>query len=271
MRLLVGGVLLAAAGLKGHGLALGPLAQDSFLASPRLQIATIQVEVLLGLWLLSGWAMRAARVVAIGFFGIMAAVSLYLALAGQASCGCFGRLTVSPWLTLALDVTAVAALAVWRPVRSTETRPAAWLRGVLRTGFGAAAFLALIGGAFLLTSDDPTRALARLRGEVISIEPAVSQVGEGVAGEQRTFPISLTNHGDRVVQIIGGTTTCSCIATGDLPITVPPGESRPIEVQVTFRGTSGRFQHNFILYTDDEKSPVVTARFAGRVIESPSP
>ena len=105
----------------------------------------------------------------------------------------------------------------------------------------------------------------------MSVEPWVSQAGEGVAGERRTFTVQVTNHGDRPVRVVGGTTTCACIATGDLPITVPPGESRPIEVQMTFRGGTGRFQHNFSLYTDDEKQPVVTARFAGRVIEASSP
>jgi hypothetical protein len=44
--------LIAAAGLKAHGLALDPLAQDSFLSSPCLQIAAIEMETVLGLPLL---------------------------------------------------------------------------------------------------------------------------------------------------------------------------------------------------------------------------
>lgn len=271
LRVVLGLLLLTAAALKSHGLALDPLAEDSFLSSPRLQIATIQVEVLLGLWLLSGWMRRVAWVVAIGFFGVMALVSFSLVTEGQESCGCFGRLTVNPWVTLALDVTCVAALAVWRPVRTPETRPAAWLRGVLQTGFGAVAIMALIGVVFLLASDDPSRTLARLRGEFISAEPGVSQVGDGVAGEKRTFAVRLTNYGDRPVRLVGGTASCGCVATGSLPTTVPPGEFRMIKVEATFQGRAGRFQHNFILYTDDEKQPMVTARFVGRVIGSSSP
>jgi len=271
LRVVLGLVLLVAAGLKGHELALDPLTEDSFLASPPLQIAAIEVEILLGLWLLSGLARRAAWVAALGFFGVMAGVSLYMALAGQTSCGCFGRLTVNPWLTFAFDGAAVAALAVWRPVRAEGTGSVGWLRGVLRTGLGTAAFLTLIGGALLLAFDDPAAALAQLRGEVIAVEPSVSQVGDGIALEQRRFTVQLTNHGERPVRLLGGTTTCSCIATEDLPTTVPAGESRSIAVDVKFSGGAGRFQHSFILYTDDAKQPVVTARFAGRVIEPPSP
>jgi len=266
----LGLVLLVAAGLKGHELALDPLADDSFLASPRLQIALVELEILLGLWLLSGLARRGAWVAALGFFIAVAGVSLYMALAGQTSCGCFGRLTVNPWLSFAFDGTAVAALVIWRPLCS-QGQPAAWLRGVLRIGLGTGAFLTLIGGAFLLAFDYPAGALARLRGEVIAVEPIVSRVGDGVAQEHRRFSVQLTNHGERPVRLLGGTTTCSCIATEDLPITVPPGESRSLAVQVKFSGGAGRFQHSFLLYTDDAKQPVVTARFAGRVIEPPSP
>lgn len=72
---MLGVFLLIAAGLKAYGLAFDPLSQDSFLASPRLLIATIGVEILLGLWLLSGWSARAAWVAALGFFGILAGVA----------------------------------------------------------------------------------------------------------------------------------------------------------------------------------------------------
>jgi hypothetical protein len=122
VRMALGLFLLVAAGLKAHSLATDPLSQDAFFASPRLLIATIEVEIVLGLWLLSGWFVRAAWVTALGFFGVLAGVSLYLALAGQRSCGCFGQVTVSPWATFSLDIAAVAALALWRPAPRTALR-----------------------------------------------------------------------------------------------------------------------------------------------------
>ena len=54
------------------------------------------MEAVLGLWLLSGWSARAAWAGATGFFALMASASLYLALAGQQSCGCLGRIQVNP-------------------------------------------------------------------------------------------------------------------------------------------------------------------------------
>jgi hypothetical protein len=149
----LGVLLLTTASLKVHGLALDPVSQDSFLASPRLQIGVIELETILGLWLLSGWSRQAAWVAALGFFGILAGASLHLALTGQPSCGCFGRLTVSPWLALGLDLAVVTALLVCRPAGPIEAPAVAWLRGLLKSGVGAAGLLVLVGSAFLLAFD----------------------------------------------------------------------------------------------------------------------
>lgn len=76
VRTVLGGFLLVAAGLKAYGLAFDPFSHHSFLSSPRLMVATVEVEVLVGVWLLSGWWPRVARAVALGLFGILAFASL---------------------------------------------------------------------------------------------------------------------------------------------------------------------------------------------------
>lgn len=175
------------------------LSQDSFLASPRLVIAAIEAEALLGLWLLSGWSARGARVTALWFFTLLASMSLYLILDGQRSCGCFGQVTVSPWIAFVLDLAAVAALGMGQPKRAAEEQPRLWLRELLKTGAGAGALLVLMGSLFLLAFGNPSNALAWLRSEAITVEPSVTQVGEGIAGEQRTFSIQLHNHSDHPI------------------------------------------------------------------------
>lgn len=136
----LGCLLLAAAGAKAYGFAFDPLSQDSFLASPRLQIAEIEIEALLGVWLLSGWGRRAAWGAALALFGILACVSCYLALAGQPSCGCFGRVTINPWVTFTLDVLIVAALSYWRPVGAEAVRPGSGCEGSVRRRSGRSPF-----------------------------------------------------------------------------------------------------------------------------------
>lgn len=70
----------------------------------------VQVELATGLWLLSGWRSAAAIIAATGLFFVFAMFSLYRALAGYESCGCFGQLTVNPWWTFVLDAAVVACL-----------------------------------------------------------------------------------------------------------------------------------------------------------------
>src|SRR5262249_220367 len=159
-------------------------------------------------WLLSGWWARASWTAALGFFGILASTSLYMALTGQRSCGCFAPISVSPWWTLALDVAALTSLGLFRPRRTASGVPTAWLERVVRIAVGGAVLLVLLAGALLVASRDPMKTLARLRGESISVEPAVSYVGEGTVGEVRTFHIDLANQAEQAIRIVGGTTTC---------------------------------------------------------------
>jgi hypothetical protein len=271
LSVVLGLFLLVTAGLKIHGVYTDPYSQESILLTPRLLVALIEIEIVLGLWLLSGLAPRAAWLASLVFFTLGAAANLYMAFEGQRSCGCFGRVEVSPWLSLTLDVAAVAALLTLRPARGEQLRAAPWLQGLLRTAGGAVVFLVLIGGALLLCCDDPQRVLAQLRGELRTVEPPVTDVGEGRPGEQRTFTIQLANRTPAPVRILGGTSSCACVATDDLPLTLNAGETRSMTVQIRFRGSPGRFQQRFVLYTDSDEKRWVTARFAGLVLPQSAP
>lgn len=266
VRLLLGAVLSGAAALKFQGLSTGALPQNPLLASPHLLLLAIEVEALLGLWLLSGLAQRHARLAGIGFFALLTAISLHQGLTGQRSCGCFGTIHVSPWWTFAFNVAAIASLAWFRPrVASTAAAPPAWVQPWVQIGVGAGAILVVVVGIFLLLHDEPVRALAQLRGEAVGVEPYVTDVGAGRPGEMRTFTIHLTNYTARPVRVVGGTTSCSCVTTKDLPVELPPARSRTIRVEMRFAGSPGRFLHRFVLYTDNEHQWAVVAHFTGSV------
>ncbi len=239
------------------------------LSSPRAQVAIIETEALLGLWLMTGLYVRAARWIALSFFGVLASVSLYLAFLGESSCGCFGRVQVNPWFSFAIDVSAILALWRWRAQSGSYASSRTALQALLRGVLGTSAMVLLIFATFWIMYDDPWTALARLRGEVITVEPAVSDVGAGVAGEERWFTVRLANRTNHDVSCIGGTASCGCAATRDLPLTLSPGESRPVQIRIYFRGGDGFFQHRFVLYTDDRNQSTVVARFAGRVVQPP--
>lgn len=93
VRIVLGAILLAAAGLKAvalwNGQSAGPL-----LSSPRWQIGTIEIESLVGLWLLSGLYARVAWLAAVPLFMALSGFTLYLALDGQHLL--FASLVLSP-------------------------------------------------------------------------------------------------------------------------------------------------------------------------------
>jgi len=111
IRIALGVLLLTAAGLKAHQLATEPVLSTGLLDSRWLLMATVEFELLFGLWLLGNIWPKPTWAAALACFGLFAGVSLYKALSGHASCGCFGRVPVNPWYTATLDVAMVFLVA----------------------------------------------------------------------------------------------------------------------------------------------------------------
>jgi hypothetical protein len=131
--ILFGLVLLAASGLKTYQLTRSPpQSGQSWLDAPVVVVAPSISELLLAAFLLSGLWPATLRRIAIRVFALFAAFALYEAIIGRKNCGCFGAVRVSPWITAAFDLCAVAAgvatAAVWgirRPVVVTGDLAAA--------------------------------------------------------------------------------------------------------------------------------------------------
>jgi hypothetical protein len=131
VRIGLGLVLLLAAALEAHQLATEPVMGAGILRSRVFLIGVVEFELFFGLWLLAGIYARLTWVAAVACFALFAAVALWKALSGEASCGCFGRVPVNPWYTFGMDTFFVAALFYFRPtVRSvpTTTFGRIWLR-----------------------------------------------------------------------------------------------------------------------------------------------
>jgi hypothetical protein len=115
VRMFAAMVLLVAAGLKGYQLSAEPTIGNSLLDSRWLLMAAVEFELFFGLWLLANILPRPTWAAAIVCFGAFAGISLYKALSGYATCGCFGAVKVGPWYTTCLDVAIVVSLLYWRP------------------------------------------------------------------------------------------------------------------------------------------------------------
>jgi hypothetical protein len=112
----LGLLLLTAAVLKGHELLTVPVANKDLFSWRPFLIFEVEFELAMAIWLLSGLFKRLAWLAAVACFSLFCCVTLYKALTGAASCGCFGRVHVNPWTTLcAIDLPSVVALALFRP------------------------------------------------------------------------------------------------------------------------------------------------------------
>ena len=111
--------LLIAAVLKGWQLLTEPVANNDIWSYRPFLILTVEFELALGIWLLSGLFKKAAWLATLLCFSVFSAITLYKGITGAESCGCFGSVHVNPWITLfAIDLPAVIVLAVFRPALS---------------------------------------------------------------------------------------------------------------------------------------------------------
>lgn len=266
----LGLVLLAAAGLKLYGLNVAPYAQYGRLLTPTVQFLAVEWEIVLGIWLLTGRKPLAAWCAVLLTFFSFAGVSLHLGVIGQASCGCFGSLRTSPWHAFAVDVTALALVGHARPDFRVlrELNLAQWLATILR-GVGLVGFMLALGagtiGLTWMIFGSADAALAWLRGERVSIQPRMVDVGEGRPGQTMEAVVQVVNRTNQPVRLLGGNSDCSCVATRDLPVTLAPGETRQISIQIHLPEQTGFFKRKAFLWTDCEQARRLLIGLTGKI------
>ena len=240
IRSLLGVLLVAAAGLKLAGQGVSAVPQIGWFAMPTVQIAAAEWEIVLGLWLLSGRFQPGAWLAALATFLAFAGVSGYLGWIGVARCGCFGTIEASPWHACGVDGVSITLLALFRPdlasvryVNRVEMRRSS--RIMLASGLGIAGMVIVVVGAATVTFGSPHAALARFRGETVTISESYVDFGIGEPGQTLEATIEVRNWTDHPVRLIGGTSDCSCVTTTSLPETIPARGSRKIPIQLRLK------------------------------------
>jgi hypothetical protein len=273
VRCTLGALLLAAAGLKAAGGPADTVASLGLFASTPISILVIEFEFLLGLWLLWGRESITAWLFAFVTFLTFAAVNVYWGSVGQASCGCFGKLSVSPWYACGIDVAALIALVVARPdLKPFWDNPHRFTRRLILLSLGAITglglLLALLTGVSNIAFGSLDEALAVLSGDRIVIRPALLDMGEAYSGEELEGTLEVVNRSDRPLRVVGGTSDCNCIATLDLPLTIASGESGQIKVRMKLPGGKGNFTRRAMFFIDDQWIHRVSFRLGGRSLGS---
>ncbi len=270
VRVAVGLLLVGTAGLKLAGIGVDPVPQVYVLSLPSWRLATIEVEAIVGLWLIAGLWQRAAWVCAFCLFAVLAVASAYFSWMGVSSCGCFGPLSVSPTWTLALDAALlVTLLAVHPPLREGhETRKQA-IVAVIANVLAFAGSLMTIGGATLAAGEiGIAPVLAQARGERLVIDPPLVDLGERPGGFY-VANIRVRNHTDHAVRLTGGTYDCACNTALALPISIPPHAEVDLPIRLAFTDFPGLREGRYQLLTDDDEEPTIGGRYTCRVVPQP--
>lgn len=111
----LGILLLTAALLKAYQLLNEPTANNDIWTNRSFLILTVEFELALGIWLLSGLFKKLAWLTTLVCFSLFSCITLYKGLSGADSCGCFGSVKVNPWITLfTVDIPACLALIIFR-------------------------------------------------------------------------------------------------------------------------------------------------------------
>jgi hypothetical protein len=198
-------LLLAAAGLKLNGLAVDPVGRIGLFSLPAFQIAVVEFELFLAIWLLWGRQPLGSWVTALGVFTIFASVSAYQGWIGRASCGCFGQLSVGPWSAFGIDLAVLMALILGRPDLQALRLLLASFLPAFYSLVGAIVIVGTLAGLGALMYGSADSALAHLRGERISLYPRWVDVGSGDPDEELETAVEVVNRTDHPIRLIGGT------------------------------------------------------------------
>lgn len=209
--MILGTLLLCAAALKAEQLATTPSAADAIIGSWWGQLAAVNVEFALGLWLWSGAYPASARRVALLTFTGFAGLSLLYLVRGRASCGCFGAVEVAPWAMVVVDTLGVVACWAFRP------SPAA---------AGVSSWRAVAAGGVMIAAGVPVNAkiLQSMHAPPLVVSPERMDMGHVGRGGASSSVFELHNHSGEEVEIGSVETSCPCASVRPSRKTLSPNE-----------------------------------------------
>lgn len=192
------------------------------------------VEVVLSLWLISGFAARASRILAALFFTSTSAYGAYMLFNGQSTCSCFGAIRTPIFLSLGVSLTCLALLLFVARSRSIDN--------IDLDGSNRSWLLGVVGGALLSVAGlQQLDSAGVLRTHLIGGRSSLTaQIGNSkievnyFEGFEVRIPVRVTNRSAvDAVQLVGWDAGCGAeIVLEGIPCTLGPGESRNLMMNV---------------------------------------
>ena len=236
--------------------------------APSLEFGLIQLEVLIALWLLSGWKTVEAWLCTFCLFAAFAGASLAMVVQKKATCGCFGSVDFNPAWVFVIDIVAISALLLVGRIenhRVVDPSPDGLMirlkQRIWSLTIGVSLIAATIGFVGTYFNTEVGSWYARnlpiaLTGQELVTEPSVVAASPGVEGEWQTLSFAVVNRGKESVRLIGAEQNCKCRAIKSLPVVVPAGGQVDIDVDVKLGSKS-----SFALLTSSQRQTRLVCRW----------
>lgn len=148
---------------------------------------------------------------------------------------------------------------------SVRNGHASWI--VMTFSLTCVGFLLAFGVSWTLFGS-PAGALAYFRGDRLIPDHLEGSFGELGQGQRAVVKFGLTNASGKEIRVLGAKTECTCIFADELPLSVPPGRKRTINVAVRTESREGSVRESIRLFTDCPRQPELQLLIVGHV--SPS-
>jgi hypothetical protein len=149
------------------------------------------------------------------------------------------------------------------PVRTTRSRYwrrlAPPLAGIILIVAGVLSWCAL-------NFSSPGDAVLYLKGARLIIEPATVSLGQGRAGEELAGTFTARNLSSKPIMIMGASTTCDCVATEGLPVSIRARGSRVLRPRLHLEGKPPQHIVQEITYlTSSPREPAIRVRIKAEI------
>ena len=227
-------LLLCAAFLKLQTFLYDPLWSYRFTYPAFLAAITVQLEIIVGLFVLKDRLRGPSWMMAISLFTCFMLTSIWMSIAGWESCGCFGSVELSPFISLAINA-AIVSLLFWSrcqyadtssELRKAERQKNAGKEKLAGRVFGYAVSILVV--AFLIGTTQGRQTIFGKRDQPVSISPILLANAEH--GVPINLQVSIWNNSTTDAKVIGGGVSCSCITLNDFPFEIPAGSRKEVEL-----------------------------------------
>jgi len=221
LRFVIATVLLTAASMKAYQLATEPSLGEGLLNARWFNILVVEFELFLGIWLIIGILPRLSWLVTVGCFSVFALVSFYRALSGEVSCGCFGAVTVNPWITAVFNVGVIGCLSVSCPRKPMLTVDMPKTNPLESHWFSSTFLMTLI--VIVATTTQVYLFFGSFvgLGSFMTPQEIAFEIDESFESpEKNVVRVIVKNKTEGIIRIVGVKTDCGCGKIDGIPVSV---------------------------------------------------